>query len=293
MHEDKCKYAHTMPFEWEAASSKNNPGFDTSLRFLPSKIDCSPSYKRQGESSSAGGPDQKRSLLEMHHFMKDTNHQIQLGRMRKGGEAMKALEDAKHRKAGPMELAEKVDEVRKHIPHAFSVTLQDKLKISLELQEYNDKPLSKKLEGEVEEEVKRAKERGLNPYTGVREFVALWSEWLLATRGQIAKMQFLEEAQRYSMRGAWSDGRDPDVNEAQMWNLFQQEHSHWYERVEIPRLADPEPGPQMFHEEAMLKAKGARKALEAAVKDATPPELDHPAPQLPPKEKPVVFGRPM
>ena len=36
MHEDKCKYAHTMPFEWEAASSKNNPGFDTSLRFLPS-----------------------------------------------------------------------------------------------------------------------------------------------------------------------------------------------------------------------------------------------------------------
>ena len=146
---------------------------------------------------------------------------------------------------------------------------------------------------EVEEAVNKAKRRGFNPYTGLREFVALWSEWLLATRGQIAKMQFLEEAQRYSMRGAWSDGRDPDVNEAQMWNLFQQEHSHWYERVEIPRLADPEPGPQMFHEEAMLKAKGARKALEAAVKDAAPPELDHPAPQLPPKEKPVVFGRPM
>ena len=34
MHEDKCKYAHTMHFEWEAASSKHNPGFDTSLRVL-------------------------------------------------------------------------------------------------------------------------------------------------------------------------------------------------------------------------------------------------------------------
>ena len=54
-----------------------------------------------------------------------TNEQIQLARMMKGDEAMRALEDAKHRKAGPMELGEKVDEVRKQIPHAFSVTLQD------------------------------------------------------------------------------------------------------------------------------------------------------------------------
>ena len=70
MHEDKCKYAHTLPIEWEAASSKHNPGFDTSLGFQPgyqtmsakkrakSAVEC---YKRQGESS--GGPDQKRSLL--------------------------------------------------------------------------------------------------------------------------------------------------------------------------------------------------------------------------------------
>ena len=48
-----------------------------------------------------------------------TNEQIQLARMMKGDEAMRALEDAKHRKAGPMELGEKVDEVRKQIPHAW------------------------------------------------------------------------------------------------------------------------------------------------------------------------------
>ena len=52
-------------------------------------------------------------------------------------------------------------------------------------------------------------------------------------------------------------------------------------------------GPQLYHEEAMLKAKGARKAMEAAVRDAAPPEEDHPAPQLPPKDKPFVFGQPM
>ena len=48
-----------------------------------------------------------------------TNEQIQLARMMKGDEAMRALEDAKHRKAGPIELGEKVDEVRKQIPHAW------------------------------------------------------------------------------------------------------------------------------------------------------------------------------
>ena len=70
MHEDKCKYAHTLQSEWEPASSKNNPGFDTSMGFQPgyqtmsaakkakSAVEC---YKRQGESS--GGPDKKRSLL--------------------------------------------------------------------------------------------------------------------------------------------------------------------------------------------------------------------------------------
>ena len=41
--------------------------------------------------------------------MKGTNEQIQLARMMKGDEAMRALEDAKHRKAGPIELVEKVD----------------------------------------------------------------------------------------------------------------------------------------------------------------------------------------
>ena len=54
---------------------------------------------------------------------------------------------------------------------------------------------------EVEEAVNKAKRRGFNPYTGLREFVALWSEWLLATKGQDAKLQFLEEAQKYSMKG--------------------------------------------------------------------------------------------
>ena len=82
----------------------------------------------------------------------------------------------------------------------------------------------------------------------------------------------------------------------QNWYLFQREHSHWYEKVELPRRADPKPvvmGPQLYHEEAMLKAKGARKAMEAAVRDAAPPEEDSPAPQLPPKDKPFVFGQPM
>ena len=46
------------------------------------------------------------------------------------------------------------------------------MKVSLHLHEYDDKALSKKLEKEVEEAVRRAKERGFNPYTEVREFVA-------------------------------------------------------------------------------------------------------------------------
>ena len=69
------------------------------------------------------------------------------------------------------------------------------MKVSLHLHEYDDKALSKKLEKEVEEAVRSAKERGFNPYTEVREFVALWSEWLLATKGQDEKLQFLKEAQ--------------------------------------------------------------------------------------------------
>ena len=64
--------------------------------------------------------------------MKGTNEQIQLARMMKGDEAMRALEDAKHRKAGPMELGEKVDEVRKQIPHAFSITLQDRVATNMD-----------------------------------------------------------------------------------------------------------------------------------------------------------------
>ena len=84
------------------------------------------------------------------------------------------------------------------------------------------------------------------------------------------------------------------MDERQNWVLFQREHPHWYERVEIPRVADPEPvliGPQKFHEEEMEKAKGVRKALKKAVEDAAPPELEHPAPELPPKKKTFVFGR--
>ena len=67
-----------------------------------------------------------------HHVMIGTNEQIQLARMMKGDEAMRALEDAKHRKAGPMELGEKVDEVRKQIPHAFSITLQDRVATNMD-----------------------------------------------------------------------------------------------------------------------------------------------------------------
>ena len=76
-----------------------------------------------------------------------------------------------------------------------TLNLLEKLKVSLHLHEYDDKALSKKLEKEVEEAVRSAKERGFNPYTEVREFVALWSEWLLATKGQDEKLQFLKEAQ--------------------------------------------------------------------------------------------------
>ena len=64
--------------------------------------------------------------------MKDTNRQIQVDRMRKGDKAMKELEDAKQHKAWPMELAEKIDEVRKHIPHAFIITLQDRVATNMD-----------------------------------------------------------------------------------------------------------------------------------------------------------------
>ena len=83
------------------------------------------------------------------------------------------------------------------------------------------------------------------------------------------------------------------MDERHNWVLFQQEHPHWYERVEIPRVADPEPvlmGPQKFYEEEMLKAKGVRKALKKAVEDAAPPELEHPAPETSPKKKTFTFG---
>ena len=68
----------------------------------------------------------------MHHVMKRTNEQIQKARMMKGDEAMRVLEEAKHLKAGPMELAEKVDEVRKQIPHAVSFTLQDRVATNMD-----------------------------------------------------------------------------------------------------------------------------------------------------------------
>ena len=58
-------------------------------------------------------------------------------------------------------------------------------------------------------------------------------------------------------------------------------------------MADPEPvliGPQKFHEEEMLKAKGVRKALKKAMEDAAPPELEHPAPEPSPKKKTFTFG---
>ena len=69
------------------------------------------------------------------------------------------------------------------------------------MHEYDDKLLADKLEQKVDDAVKQAKIRGFNPYTSLPEFVALWSEWLLATKGQDAKLQFLEEAQKYSMKG--------------------------------------------------------------------------------------------
>ena len=93
------------------------------------------------------------------------------------------------------------------------------MKVSLHLHEYDDKALSKKLEKEVEEAVRSAKEWGFNPYTEVREFVALWSEWLLATRGQTAKMQFLQEAQIYSMRGR--EYQDSDFFPDQLQKLIE------------------------------------------------------------------------
>ena len=67
-HEDQCKWAHTRPIEWEAGTSKNNPGFDTSMGFQPgyqtkstrmlarSAESC---FKRQGEMAAAGGQDSK------------------------------------------------------------------------------------------------------------------------------------------------------------------------------------------------------------------------------------------
>ena len=57
------------------------------------------------------------------------------------------------------------------------------------------------------------------------------------------------------------DGRNPYMSEEHAWYLFQREHSHWYKKVEFPRRADPKAvvmGPQLYHKEAMLKAKGAR-----------------------------------
>ena len=68
----------------------------------------------------------------MHHVMKRTNEQIQEARLMKGDEAMRELEEAKQLKAGPMELAEKVDEVRKQIPHSFFFTLQDRVATNMD-----------------------------------------------------------------------------------------------------------------------------------------------------------------
>ena len=65
-------------------------------------------------------------------MMKRTNEQIQEARLMKGDEAMRELEEAKQLKAGPMELAEKVDEVRKQIPHAVSFTLQDRVATNMD-----------------------------------------------------------------------------------------------------------------------------------------------------------------
>ena len=93
------------------------------------------------------------------------------------------------------------------------------MKISLHLHEYDDKDLSKKLEKEVDEAVSGAIERGFNPYTEVRDFVALWSEWLLATRGEAAKMHFLMEAQIYSMRGR--EYQDSDFFPDQLQKLIE------------------------------------------------------------------------
>ena len=65
-------------------------------------------------------------------MMKRTNEQIQEARLMKGDEAMRELEEAKQLKAGPMELAEKVDEVRKQIPHSFFFTLQDRVATNMD-----------------------------------------------------------------------------------------------------------------------------------------------------------------
>ena len=93
------------------------------------------------------------------------------------------------------------------------------MKINLHLHEYDDKDLSKKLEKEVDEAVRSAIERGFNPYTEVRDFVALWSERLLATRGEDAKMHFLREAQIYSMRGR--EYQDSDFFPDQLQKLIE------------------------------------------------------------------------
>ena len=64
------------------------------------------------------------------------------------------------------------------------------------------------------------------------------------------------------------DGRDPEVNEEHLWYLFKKEHSHWYKKVEIPKVAEPKPvvmGPQNYHEEAKLRAKRARNLQKCAI----------------------------
>ena len=87
------------------------------------------------------------------------------------------------------------------------------------MHEYDDKLLADKLEQKVDDAVKQAKIRGFNPYTSLPEFVALWSKWLLATRGQTAKMQFLQEAQIYSMRGR--EYQDSDFFPDQLQKLIE------------------------------------------------------------------------
>ena len=59
--------------------------------------------------------------------MEDANRQIRVDRLRKGDKAMKDMSMAKQQQAGPLQMEEVIDEARKRVPHAFTITLEDRV----------------------------------------------------------------------------------------------------------------------------------------------------------------------